>query len=198
VARLPLGAYQTNCYLVAREGAPDAVVIDPGDEPDVVLGTLAEQSWTARAILLTHAHLDHIGGVKGVAEATGAPVWIPRGEADELRGFAPAPYAPDHLVDGGETVSVAGIDFATYLVPGHTVASIAYAAEGVVFAGDVLFQGSVGRTDLAGGDEATLLASIRRLVEALPPDTVVLSGHGPPTTLGQELATNPFLGALRR
>ena len=194
---MPLGAYQTNCYLVAREGAADAVVIDPGDEPDAVLRALAEQSWTARGILVTHAHLDHIGAVKGVAEAAGVPVWIPRGEADALRDFPPAPYAADHLVDGGDTVSVAGIDFTTHLVPGHTVASIAYAADGVVFSGDVLFQGSVGRTDLAGGDEATLLASIRRLAEALPADTVVLPGHGPPTTLERELATNPFLGALR-
>jgi hydroxyacylglutathione hydrolase len=197
VARLPLGAYQTNCYLAALDGASDAVVIDPGDEPERVLEALAEQRWTPRGILVTHAHLDHIGGVKGVAEATGVPVWIPRGEADELRGFAPAPYPPDHLLDGGETVSVAGIEFATYLVPGHTVASIAYAAPGVVFAGDVLFQGSVGRSDLAGGDHGTLIESIRRLVDALPADTVVLSGHGPPTTLAQELATNPFLAELR-
>jgi hydroxyacylglutathione hydrolase len=197
VARLPLGAYQTNCYLAARHGATDAVVVDPGDDPDRVLEALAERGWTARAILVTHAHLDHIGGVKGVAGETGAPVWIPRGEADDLRGFAPAPYAPDHLLDGGETVSVAGIDLTTHPVPGHTAASIAYAALGVVFAGDVLFQGSIGRTDLAGGDLPTLLASIRRLVDALPPDTLVLPGHGPPTTLERELAANPFLEELR-
>ena len=197
VVRLPLGPYQANCYLVAREGAADAVVVDPGDEPQRVLDELANHGWSVSAILVTHGHLDHIGGVRGVAEATGAPVYAPREEAEDLRTFEPAPYDPEVLVDAGDTVSAAGIDFSTHSVPGHTRASIAYAAEGLLFSGDVLFDGGIGRSDLAGGDHDTLIASIGGLIEALPPETVVLSGHGPATTLGREQAVNPFLAGLR-
>lgn len=172
-------------------------MVDPGDEPEQVLAALAERGWSAVAILVTHAHLDHIGAVHAVAEATGAPVYIPRGEADDLRTFGPAPHEPDVLLDGGETVSAAGIELATLLVPGHTGASIAYAGEGVVFSGDVLFQDSVGRSDLAGGDHDTLIASIAAMARWLSPETVVLSGHGPPTTIGRELARNPFLAGIQ-
>ena len=198
VARLSLGEYGTNCYLVSREDADEAVVIDPGSEPERVTEALAEIGAAARAILITHGHFDHIGAVRDVAAATGAEGWMARGEADELRRWEPAPYDPEHLLDGGEVVSAAGIDFATYLVPGHSRASIAYAAGGALFGGDVLFAGSIGRTDFDGGDMATLLESIGRLVEVLPPDTIVLSGHGPETTLAAERATNPFLEELRR
>lgn len=197
IVQLPLGAYQTNCYLVAREGASEAVVVDPGDDPQAVLSALAERGWTAAAVLVTHGHFDHLGAVKGVAEASGIEVWMPRGEAGELRALDVAPHEPDHLLDGGETVSVAGLDFQTTAVPGHSPASIAYHADGYLFSGDVLFSGSVGRTDFAGGDMATLVASIARLMDAYPPDTVVLPGHGPATTLGRERAQNPFLGVLR-
>ena len=154
IVQLPLGAYQTNCYLVAREGASDAVVVDPGDAPETVLAALAERGWTAAAVLVTHGHFDHLGAVKGVAEAAGVEVWMPRDEADELRTLAAAPHEPDHLLDGGETVSAAGIEFDTMSVPGHSSASIAYHADGHLFSGDVLFSGSVGRTDFAGGDMA--------------------------------------------
>jgi glyoxylase-like metal-dependent hydrolase (beta-lactamase superfamily II) len=197
IVQLPLGAYQTNCYLVAREGASEAVVVDPGDAPDVVLAAVGERGWTPAAVLVTHGHFDHLGAVNGVAEASGIEVWMPRGEADELRTLAAAPHEPDHLLAGGETVSVAGIDFDTTAVPGHSPASIAYHADGHLFSGDVLFAGSVGRTDFAGGDMATLVASIARLMDTYPPDTVVLPGHGPVTTLGRERAQNPFLGVLR-
>jgi hydroxyacylglutathione hydrolase len=197
VIQLPLGAYRTNCYLVAREGASAAAVIDPGDAPDTVLAVLADRAWEAAGVLLTHGHHDHLGAVRGVAEAAGVDVWMPRGEAGDLRGLAEGPYEPDHLLDGGELVSVAGIDFDTTPVPGHSPASVAYHAAGHLFSGDVLFAGSVGRTDLAGGDMTMLLASIRRLMDAYPQDTVVLPGHGPATTLGHELGSNPFLEALR-
>jgi glyoxylase-like metal-dependent hydrolase (beta-lactamase superfamily II) len=197
IVQLPLGAYQTTCYLVTREGATEAVVVDPGDDPAAVLSVLGERGCTAAAVLVTHGHFDHLGAVKGVAEAAGVEVWMPRGEAGELRSLGAAPYEPDHLLDGGETVSAAGIEFQTTSVPGHSPASIAYHADGHLFSGDVLFAGSVGRTDFDGGDMPTLLASIARLVSAYPPDTVVLPGHGPATTLGRELADNPFLGALR-
>jgi len=197
VVQIPLGAYQTNCYLVVREGASEAAVIDPGDDPEAVRAVLAERGLTAAAVLVTHGHFDHLGAVKGVAESSGVDVWMPRGEADDLRTLAGASYEADHLLDGGETVTVAGIEFATMLVPGHSPASIAYHADGHLFSGDVLFAGAVGRTDLAGGDPDTLIASIGRLMDAYPDDTVVLPGHGPATTLGAERAANPFLGALR-
>jgi hydroxyacylglutathione hydrolase len=197
VVQIPLGLYGTNCYLVARGGAKEAVVIDPGDDSGTVLNVLADRGWTPTAVLVTHGHSDHLGAVRGVAEASGIEVWIPRDEADDLRALDPGAYEPNHLLDGGETVSVAGIDFDTMLVPGHSPASIAYHADGHLFSGDVLFAGSVGRTDLAGGDTDTLVASIRRLMDAYPADTIVLPGHGPATTLLAERAANPFLGALR-
>lgn len=197
VVQIPLGAYRTNCYLVAREGASEAAVIDPGDDSGAVLSVLADRGWNAAAVLLTHGHFDHLGAVKGVAEAAGIEVWMPRDEADHLRTLDGGAYEPGHLLEGGETVSVAGIDFDTMLVPGHSPASIAYHAEEHLFSGDVLFAGSVGRTDFADGDADTLIASIGRLMDAYPADTVVLPGHGPATTLGAERAANPFLGALR-
>ena len=197
VVSLALGDYRTNCYLMAREGSRQAVVIDPGDTAELVLETLRERGWSAAAILVTHGHLDHIGAVKDLAEATAAEVWMARGDADDLRGFAPAPYQPEHLVGGGETVSVAGIDFRTFDVPGHTAGSVAFAADGIAFVGDVLFAGSVGRSDLPGGDHTRLIESISLLIRELPPETVVASGHGPATTLARELATNPFLDGLR-
>lgn len=197
VAALQLGPYQTNCYLVAREDATDAVIVDPGDEPQRVIDALAEQGWTAGGILVTHGHLDHIGAVKALAEQTGVDVWMARGDADSLRTFGPAPYDPQHLVGGGETAEIAGVEFRAFDVPGHTGGSVAFATGGVVFSGDVLFAGSIGRTDFAGGDLPTLIESIALLMQELPGDTVVLSGHGPPTTLEQERATNPFLAELR-
>ena len=197
VVSLPLGAYQTNCYVVSIPGSDGAVVIDPGDDAPAVERVLAERGLALRAILVTHGHLDHIGAVKDLAEATAAEVWMARGDAEDLRGFAPAPYQPEHLVGGGETVSVAGIDFRTFDVPGHTAGSVAFAADGIAFVGDVLFAGSVGRSDLAGGDMQTLLDSIALLMRELPGDTVVASGHGPATTLAHERATNPFLTGLR-
>jgi glyoxylase-like metal-dependent hydrolase (beta-lactamase superfamily II) len=111
VVALPLGDYQTNCYLVAAPGGSEAVVVDPGDQPDAVVEVLGDNGWDAAGILVTHGHSDHLGAIAGVAGATGAEVWMPRGEADELRTFAGAPYEPEHLVDGGETIELAGLEF---------------------------------------------------------------------------------------
>ncbi len=197
IVQLPLGAYQANCYLVAREGGSEAAVIDPGDAPELVLDQLAERGWTAAGVLVTHGHVDHLGGVAAVARDAGVDVWMPAAEADLLRELPGAPHAPEHLLEGGETVALAGISFAVTLVPGHSPASVAYGAEGHLFVGDVLFAGSIGRTDLTGGDMETLLRSIEALMRAHPPETVVLPGHGPVTTLAVERDSNPFLGSLR-
>ena len=159
--------------------------------------TSAERGWTAAGVLVTHGHIDHLGGVAAVARESGVDVWMPAEEADLLREHEHAPHAPEHLLEGGETVTLAGIDFAVTLVPGHSPASVAFYADGHLFVGDVLFAGSVGRTDLTGGDMETLLESIATLMRAYPPETIVLPGHGPVTTLGEERDRNPFLGPLR-
>jgi hydroxyacylglutathione hydrolase len=197
IVQLPLGAYQANCYLVAREGGAEAAVIDPGDTPELVAEHLADRGWTAAGVLVTHGHVDHLGGVAAVAREAGVDVWMPADEADLLREHPGAPHAPEHLLAGGETVTLAGIEFAVTLVPGHSPASVAYGADGHLFVGDVLFAGSVGRTDLAGGDMRTLLDSIATLMREYAPETIVLPGHGPVTTLGEERDSNPFLGPLR-
>ncbi|MDQ3669440.1 MAG: MBL fold metallo-hydrolase [Actinomycetota bacterium] len=205
VARLELGLIGTNCYLVRAAGADEAVVIDPGgDAPEVRL-ELARRGARCTAILITHGHWDHLGGVADLAEGTGAPVHMAEDERallEEINDYVPQgvrlrPYTPDVLLQGDETLELAGITFETLRVPGHSPAHLAYATEGALFSGDVLFAGSVGRTDLPGSDWDPLLASIGSLMDRFPPETVVYSGHGPPTTLGQELASNPFLADLR-
>ena len=204
VERYPLGPYQANCYVVrSSAAAAEAVVIDPGAQGSELRLELARLGARCGAILVTHTDVDHIGAVAELAEGTGAEVWCPAGEADTLRdpttgrgGGVPA-YEPEHLVAEGETVSVCGVDFEVYDVPGHSAGHVAYHADGVLFSGDVLFAQSVGRTDLAGGDWDTLVASIAKLLDRLPGDTVVYSGHGGPTTLARERQTNPFLAELR-
>ena len=206
VDRYGLGPLQTNCYVVrAGRDAADAAVIDPGGDAADLRLELARSGAACAAILITHGHFDHLGGVADLAEGTGAPVWMPEGERALLERypeFAPAgtpgrPYAPDHLLTGGETVEVAGIAFECVAIPGHSPAHVAYHSDGCLFSGDLLFQGSVGRTDLPGADWDTLLASVRTLADAFPPDTIVYPGHGPETTLGRELERNPYLAELR-
>jgi hydroxyacylglutathione hydrolase len=208
VDQLPLGQIGTNCYLVrATPDAREAIVIDPGAEATEIRLTLARRGATCSGILLTHSHYDHIGALADLAEGTGAPVWLPDAEKDVFErpndfygglGVALRGYTGDStLLSGGETVDVAGLSLQVTSVPGHSPGHVAYYAEGALFSGDVLFAGSVGRTDLPFGDWDTLLDSIRRLAEAYPPETTVYPGHGPPTTLGQELARNPFLAELR-
>jgi glyoxylase-like metal-dependent hydrolase (beta-lactamase superfamily II) len=205
VDRYPLGPVQTNCYVVrAERGAREAVVVDPGASGAQLRLELASMGASCAGILVTHCHWDHLGGVAELAEGTGAKVWFPEAEADVMRrpddfypGIGVRPYQPDVLVSGSEEIELAGIAFETIAVPGHSPGHVAYYADGCLFSGDVLFAGSVGRVDLPGGDWETLLGSIRTLLERYPPDTAVYSGHGPPTTLGDERATNPFLAELR-
>lgn len=205
VEQLSLGPIGTNCYVVrARPDAAEAVVVDPSADAKEIARRLVEANARCTAILITHGHWDHLLAVADLAEATGAPVHMAEGERFLLESpaFTPAevtlrPYTPEVLLQGGETIDVAGIAFDVHAVPGHSPAHLAYHADGSLFSGDVLFAGSVGRTDLPGADWDTLVASIRSLVDAYPPETVVYSGHGPATTLGAELERNPFLAELR-
>ena len=206
VEQLSLGPIGTNCYLVRSDtGVSEAAVVDPSGDVAELRLTLAGLGARCTGILVTHGHWDHLVGVADLAEGTGAQVYMAEGERlllEEPGAHAPTgpgypAYAPDVLLAGGETIDVAGIAFEVLAVPGHSPAHIAYAAGGCLFSGDVLFAGSVGRTDLPGADWDTLLGSIRMLVDTLPPDTIVYPGHGPITTLGAELARNPFLEDLR-
>ena len=204
--RYELGPIGTNCYVVrADRAAPEAVVIDPsGESPDLRL-ELARLGARCVAILITHGHWDHLVGVADLAEASGAPVYMAEDERmllEDINSFTPLSvqlrgYTPDVLLQGNETLELAGITFETLRVPGHSPAHLAYYADGCLFSGDVLFAGSVGRTDLPGADWDTLVASIRMLADRYSPETVVFAGHGPETTLGAELARNPFLAELR-
>ena len=206
VDQLSLGQIGTNCYLVrADRAATEAVVVDPGAAAAEIRLHLARSGATCAAILLTHSHFDHFGALADLAEGMGAPVWLPEGELDVFRrpndffpGFPTRAFTGDAtLLSGGETVEAAGISFQVRHVPGHSPGHLSYYADGCLFSGDVLFAGSVGRTDLPFGDWEALLESIRSLADAYPPETVVYSGHGPATTLGDELARNPFLAELR-
>jgi glyoxylase-like metal-dependent hydrolase (beta-lactamase superfamily II) len=206
VERYELGPIATNCYVVrTSDEASEAVVIDPGGDAAELGRELERLGVTCAGILITHGHWDHLGGVADLADASGAPVYMAAEERialERINDFAPAelplrPYTPDVLLEGNEALDLAGIAFQTLRVPGHSPAHLAYYADGCLFSGDVLFAGSVGRTDLPFGDWDTLVASIRLLADRFPPETVVYSGHGPETTLGDELARNPFLAELR-
>jgi hydroxyacylglutathione hydrolase len=206
VDRYALGPLQTNCYVLrAERGAAEAVVVDPGGDAAELRLQLARNGAACAAILITHGHFDHLGGVADLAEGTGAPVYMPEGERDRLEQypqFAPAgmpgrSYVPDHLLEGGETISVAGLELECVAIPGHSPAHVAFFTDMCLFSGDLLFAGSVGRVDLPGADWDTLLDSVRTLAGRYPPETVVYPGHGPETTLGVELQRNPFLAELR-
>jgi hydroxyacylglutathione hydrolase len=204
IDRFVMSAYQSNCYVVrADRTATEAAVIDPGGDPSALRLELARMGARTAGILVTHGDVDHIGGVAELAGGTGAEVWAPAAEIDALRngrtrgGSPVAPYEPEHAVSGGDEIEVAGITFEVVDVPGHSAGHVAFVADGTIFSGDLLFAGSVGRVDLVGGDWETLLDSVRALVSRYGRDAVVYPGHGPETTLGRELDSNPFLGELR-
>jgi glyoxylase-like metal-dependent hydrolase (beta-lactamase superfamily II) len=208
VRQLTVGPIAENCFVLRREGGGKALVIDPGEEPDRILTEAEATGAEVEAILITHCHFDHIGAVAPVARATGAPVYCPEIEAPVLAdimsftmpGFGPYEgYEADQTVAGGETLELAGLSLDVIFTPGHSPGHVTYSVrdEDAIFSGDVLFQGSVGRVDLPGGDWPTLLASIGQLVDAHSPQTVVYPGHMGQTTLAAERATNPFLTELQ-
>ncbi len=202
-----VGPVQENCHIVRADAQSSrAVIVDPGDEPERLLEAAQSLGAEIEAILLTHCHFDHIGAVAPVARATGAPVYCPRIELPLLSdvmswvppGFGPFEnYEADHALDGGERLNLAGMDIDVLYTPGHSPGHLTYATGGALLSGDVLFQGSVGRVDLPGGDWATLEGSIEQLVRRFPGETVVYPGHMGVTTLERELATNPFLTEIR-
>jgi hydroxyacylglutathione hydrolase len=210
VRMFTVGPVAENSYIFRRDGSDRALIVDPGEEAPKLLAAIEELGVTLDGILLTHTHFDHVGAVAPVATATGAEVWVPQLEKPvlaDIMSFVPWPgFGPyeswdaEHTVAGGETLELAGFEIDVIFTPGHSPGHVTYsiADEGAVFSGDVLFQGSVGRTDLPGGDWPTLLESIRGLVDSLPEETQVFPGHMGVTTLGAERTTNPFLAELAR
>jgi hydroxyacylglutathione hydrolase len=210
VRMLTVGQIAENCFLFRRDGSDHALIVDPGDEADRILKVVDELGVEIDGILLTHTHFDHIGAVAPVAEATGAEVWCPELEKPvlaDINSFVPWPgfgpfesYEADHDLNGGEKLDLAGMEIDVIFTPGHSPGHVSFSIpdEAALFSGDVLFQGSVGRINLPGGDGPTLLESIRKLIEQLPPETTVYPGHMGITTLGAERATNPFLTELAR
>jgi hydroxyacylglutathione hydrolase len=210
VRMFTVGPVAENSYVFRRDGSSDALIVDPGDEPDRLLGAIERLGLDLHGILLTHTHFDHVGAVAPVARATGAQVWVPRPEAfvlADINAFVPWPgfgpfesYEAEHTVEGGERLELAGFEIDVLFTPGHSPGHVTFSIpdEQAVFSGDVLFQGSVGRTDLPGGDWNTLLESLRTLVDGLPAETTVYPGHMGITSLGAERATNPFLAELAR
>jgi hydroxyacylglutathione hydrolase len=208
VRSFTVGPVQENCHIARLDGADRAIVIDPGDEPELLIEAIDKLEVEIAVILLTHTHFDHVGAVAPVARATGAGVWCPELEvpvlADIMRyvpwqGFGPyESYDADHTVAGGETLELAGLEIDVLFTPGHSPGHVTYSipSEQAVFSGDVLFEGSIGRTDLPGGDTATLMRTLAALVDGLPDETVVYPGHMGNTTIGRERATNPFLAQL--
>jgi hydroxyacylglutathione hydrolase len=210
VEMLTVGPIAENAFLVRPEGGDKMVVVDPGEEPERLLAAIEASGAEVEAILLTHTHFDHVGAVAPLARATGAPVYVPELEKAVLadimsfvpfEGFGPyESWDAEETVAGGEALELAGLTLDVIFTPGHSPGHVTYSVRGedAIFSGDVLFQGSVGRVDLPGGDWPTLARSIATLLDSHPEATVVHPGHMGMTTLGAERATNPFLQATAR
>ena len=206
VRMFTVGPVQENCFLFRQDGLNEALIVDPGEEAPKLLGAIEELGVDLKAILLTHTHFDHVGAVAPVAKATGAPVYCPKlevGVLQDIMSYVPWPgfgpfesWDPEETVAGGERLELAGFDIDVIFTPGHSPGHVTYAVEDALFSGDVLYAGSVGRTDLPGGDWPTLARSIEALLERHPDEQRVFPGHMGLTTLGRERATNPFLSEL--
>ncbi|MDD3731848.1 MAG: MBL fold metallo-hydrolase [candidate division Zixibacteria bacterium] len=205
VKTLVVGPFMVNCYLYWDDHTGDGVIIDPGDEGEVIIEAVRKAGFKPRAILITHGHIDHIAAVSQVKDEFALPLYIGRGEepllADPVSNasaFFNAPLvvpAPDFLLADEEVFKIGSLVFRVLATPGHTPGGICYLdeSEGLVFCGDTLFQGSIGRTDLPGGSYAQLIDSIEKKLLTLPDNITCLSGHGPGTTIGAERHSNPFL-----
>lgn len=206
VRRLTVGPFQANCYIVGPSRSGEALVIDPGDEGERIRSALEATGGTPAAILLTHAHLDHIGAVAHLKRAFDVPVYLHRSDlplyeraAEQGAAFGLAvdpPPPPDRELAGSGTLEVGGFTFELRHTPGHSPGSVTLVADGLAFVGDCVFAGSIGRTDLPGGDADTLMEAILTRIVSLPGSTTLHSGHGPETTVAREAATNPFLAPL--
>ena len=198
ITRLIVGLISTNCYVV-RAG-DDVMVVDPGGDPERITGEL--DGAVPRYIVNTHGHPDHVGANNALAKATGAPVLMHEDDVKLLDGTGvfggifTKPPKPDRFLEDGDELELGDLTFKVLHTPGHTSGGVCLYTPGVVFVGDTLFAGSVGRTDLGGGDYKTLIESIKTKLLTLPPETKVLPGHGPESTIALERATNPFLGGL--
>jgi len=202
IEKLELGPFASNCYIVGAESNKEGIIIDPGAEADNILETVEGLGLEVKLIVLTHAHIDHIGALKEVKEATGAEVAIHADDAQALQknsvsamfGLSyPTPLPPDRLLKGGDSIDIGDLHFLVIHTPGHSPGGICFLGEGVVFSGDTLFNFGIGRFDLSGGDGRQLMNSIYTKLMVLPDNTVVYPGHGPETTIGTERQGNPFL-----
>ena len=202
IEKLELGPFASNCYIVGAESNKQGIIIDPGAEADKILETVEGLGLEVKLIVLTHAHIDHIGALKEVKEATGAEVAIHADDVESLQrrpsramfGFSyPPPPPPDRLLKGGDSIDIGGLHFLVLHTPGHSPGGICLLGEGVVFSGDTLFNFGIGRFDMHGGSGSQLMNSIHTKLMVLPDNTIVYPGHGPKTTIGTERQGNPFL-----
>jgi len=202
VKTLAVGPIMANCHILGCEKTNEAAVVDPGDEADRILQTLAESELTVKLILNTHGHFDHVGGNRRLKEVTGAPLMIHELDAPMLESLSQSAAAwgmraenspePDQFLEDGDTVTFENLSLTVIHTPGHTRGGVSFHTDGAVFVGDTLFAGSIGRTDFPGGDYETLIASIQKKLFPLGDDVVVYTGHGPETSIGHEKRSNPF------